>query len=563
MRGRYCWGLAALGIGLGLVLLGGCGKREKPEAQAEAAEVKATPVSVVKAELGAIEVAEILTGSVEPLRVVDVQPEVAGKVTWVGPEVGERVSRGQALVRLDTALVTAGTRQSVAAEAAARARYGQAKVGLQLTEDQTASGVRHAEKALENARNRWSQAKTSVELTRNRVEDTIKQARLNVSSAQTRLADVKAGSRRQEIATAEARVEQARSVARLAKTNLQRVQQLLAGGAVAQAQLDVAQTEYETAQLGVKQAEQALDMAREGARSDEVRLATLAVTQAEQTLAEVMAQRGQIDVAEREVRAAELGVQQAEEALALAQAQRRQVAAGKQEVQAAGAAVQQAQAATGYSQTQQGKYTIYAPISGVVAARNVEPGMGASPGLPVLRLVVLNPVRVVAEASDVQVQQLRVGQMADLTVDSFPGRVLRGTISDIAPQAREKQRLFSVRMNIANPDHLLRGGMFARVRVVTGRNAGAVLVPRETLVERGESRVVYLVKGDSIKVQSVKMGAAEDGRVEIVKGVRAGDLLVMGGQSLLGEGEKVKPQMYDASAAARERGDVVAPQDAR
>lgn len=189
--------------------------------------------------------------------------------------------------------------------------------------------------------------------------------------------------------------------------------------------------------------------------------------------------------------------------------------------------------------------------------------MGASPGMPVMRLVVLNPVRVVAEASDVQVQKLRVGQLAELTVDSFPGQLLRGTISDLAPEARDKQRLFSVRLTISNPDNLLRGGMFARVRVVTGRNTAAVLVPRETLVERGESRVVYLVEGDKIKVQPVKVGAAEDGRVEIVKGVREGDLLVMGGQSLLGEGEKVKPEKYDAAAAAQERGDVAVPEAAR
>jgi RND family efflux transporter MFP subunit len=561
MKTRYYWGLAAVVAGLGVALIVGCGRDRQPHGQVEAqsAESSATPVSVVTAETGSIEVAEMLTGSVEPLRVVDVQPEVAGKVIWVGPEVGQRVTRGQALVKLDTALVVAGKRQSTAAEKAAQARFGQSQVGLQLTSDQTASGVRQAEKALENARNRLTQAHTSAQLTRNRVEDSIKQAQLNVNSAQTRLADVKAGSRRQELVAAEARVEQARSVARLAKTNLQRVQQLLAGGAVAQAQLDAAQTEYETAQLGVKQAEQTLDLAREGARTDEVRLATLAVSQAEQTLAEITAQRGQIDVAEREVRAAELGVQQAEEALSLAKNQRRQVAAGEQEVAAARAAVQQARAATGYSQTQLSKHTIYAPISGVVAARNVEPGTGASPGMPVIQLVVLDPVRVVAEASDVQVQKLRVGQQAELTVDSFPGQMLRGSISDIAPAARDKQRLFSVRMNIANPGQLLRGGMFARVRIVTGFNNRAVLVPRETLVERGENRVVYLVAGNKIKVQTVKVGAAENGLVEIIKGVRAGDALVMGGQSLLGDGELVKPQPYDAAAAARERGDVTMP----
>ena len=112
-------------------------------------------------------------------------------------------------------------------------------------------------------------------------------------------------------------------------------------------------------------------------------------------------------------------------------------------MRAARAAVQQAGAATQLSRTQVRKHVIYAPISGVVAARNVEPGEGASPGTSLVRIVNLDPVRVSCEASELQVAQMRVGQEAQVTVDALPGRQFVGTIADIAPQVREGQRIYS------------------------------------------------------------------------------------------------------------------------
>ena len=114
---------------------------------------------------------------------MDVTSEVSGNVAWVGVDVGDTVSRGQALVRLDTALAASGARQSAAALSAAEARYGQTRVGLQLTRDQTASEVRQAESSMDTARNRLRQARATATLTRNRVEDAIAQARIGVRVA--------------------------------------------------------------------------------------------------------------------------------------------------------------------------------------------------------------------------------------------------------------------------------------------------------------------------------------------------------------------------------------------
>lgn len=549
MRCREMAKLAVLA--LLLVLASGCGRQPGAE-KAGAAEAtgEATPVSVARATTADMRLKVPLTGSVEAWREVDVQGEVAGKVAWVGPDVGDRVAAGAPLVRLDTDLAAASRQQSEAAAAAARARYGQTTAGLKLTKDETAIGIRQAEKGVESARNRLAQARTSAKLTRTRVEDAIEQARIGLNRARTNLADVKAGTRTQEIAQAQARVEQAQASLRLAKLSLERAENLVKAGAVAQSQVDAAQVEYETAQAQVRIAQQALDLAQEGARTEQVRLAELVVTQAEQALREAEAQRAQIDVADRDVRAGELAVDQAEEALHLARAGQRRVQATEQDVKAAQANVGQARAGVTSAVTQFRKHVVYAPISGNVAVRHVEPGEGASPGVPLMRIVNLDTVRVVAEASDLEVDRIRVGQRAAVRVDALPGEEFVGDVTDIAPQSGTNKRSFNVRVRIANPGHRLRAGMFARVEILTGVRPGATIIPRDALVERGTDRVVYTVANGKVKVREVTVGAIDGNRVEVRRGLRSGDTVILSGQSLLADGQEVKPEEEVAGATA-------------
>jgi membrane fusion protein (multidrug efflux system) len=254
-------------------------------------------------------------------------------------------------------------------------------------------------------------------------------------------------------------------------------------------------------------------------------------------------------VAERDVRAAEVALDQAQESVRLARAEQARIIATEQDVKAAQAAVRQAEAASGYSRTQVSKHVIYSPIAGVVAARHVDPGEGAAPGMSLLRIVDLNPVRINAEASELQIERMHVGQQAQVSIDALSGRHFIGTITDMAPQSQEGKRIYIVRVLVPNEQGLLKAGMFARVDVITGRHQHAVLVPRDTLVEQGDTRLVYAVVGNKVQVRQVQVGAAEDSRLEIVKGVRGGDMLVYGGQSLLADGELVKPQSRDDKTA--------------
>ena len=85
--------------------------------------------------------------------------------------------------------------------------------------------------------------------------------------------------------------------------------------------------------------------------------------------------------------------------------------------------------------------------------------------------------------------------------------------------------------------------MFARVKLTIAQKNDVIVVPRDTLVERGEDRNAYVVTDGVIAIRKVTIGAVNGREVEIITGVNAGEQLVLAGQSMLAEGETVSPQV--------------------
>jgi len=532
-------GLAALTAGLML----GCGRNGAPGgAEAEAADTQATPVSVATAMRGAIEDTLELSGTAEAQDEVDVVPEMAGKVTGVYADVGDYVRRGQTLVRLDTQLASAQASQAAAGVNAAQASLEQARTARDLTDSQTAIAVDLAESQLAAAREQLRKAETAAQLTERTVTTNIDQARTGVQTAEARLAEVRAGARAQQLAQVQAQVDQAKASLDLAEQTYQRYRNLYEGGAIPEVQLDQMRTQYEVAQAQYRQALEAKSLTEEGARSEQVRQAELAVQAAQEQLRLAEASRGQITIARHDVDTAREGVRQAQENLNAAIANREQVQVSERQIEAARAAIGQATAAHHAASVSVNKHTVHAPISGLVARRMVDQGEGATPGVPVMRLVNINPIRVDAVVSELDVDRVRVGDRAVVSFDGLPDDEFLGTVVDIAPQATMDSRNFVARLHVDNPAGAIKPGMFARVQLVLDSRSDSVLITRDALVERGEGRLVYVVRDHTIEVLEVEVGAITGNLVEILAGLREGDSVVVSGQDDLADGQRVEPQ---------------------
>ncbi|MGM0493833.1 MAG: efflux RND transporter periplasmic adaptor subunit [Armatimonadota bacterium] len=536
--------LATLLIIATLVSLG-CGRDSGPGEQAPGAaaaeEASATPVPVATAMRTSIDETLEVTGTAEASDEVDVVAEASGKVARVYADVGDYVRRGSTLARVDTQVAAAQRDQAAASVQSARAALNQARDALRLTDDTTASSVRQAEVGVATAQERLQQARASARLVESQVNSAIEQARTAVSSAETRLAEVRAGARDQERRQAEAQVRQAKAALDLAEQTFQRHRRLLEGGVIAEQQFDQVRTEYEVAQQNYEQAREQLSLVEEGARSEQVRLAELNVEQARQQLAQAEANRTQVEVAQQDVRAAEEGVRQAREQLNAAGANRGQVQVQERQVASAQAGVEQAQAGERVSSVQLSKHSVSSPISGLVAARMVDAGEGAMPGTPVMRIVNIDPIRVDAVLSQLDVERVSVGDVALVQVDGIDGRDFRGTITSLEPQAVAESRNYVARIEVSNPGGVVKPGMFARVSVLLGSREDVVVVTRDALVERDHVREVYVVVDGVVEVREVEVGVIEGNLTEITDGVREGETIIVSGQDALADGQRVEP----------------------
>jgi multidrug efflux system membrane fusion protein len=192
---------------------------------------------------------------------------------------------------------------------------------------------------------------------------------------------------------------------------------------------------------------------------------------------------------------------------------------------------------------------IRAPFDGVLGVRKINLGEYLQPGQPIVTLTNLDKLYVNFTVPEQVLSQLEDGQSVDVTADAFSGRPFRATIATIEPHVAIETRTLAVQATLANREHLLRPGMFVAVRVVLPIEQNVITVP-ETAVDKtiyGDSVLrVHQAENSTSERPSyvvervfVKTGRSVDGRIVIVEGVTAGDLIITAGQVNLSSGMPV------------------------
>jgi len=253
-----------------------------------------------------------------------------------------------------------------------------------------------------------------------------------------------------------------------------------------------------------------------------------------------------------DIRRAQAAVDQANQALAAAQSNRDQVNMRRADVDtaragilAADAGVHQAQAALQLAEQAIRDAAIRSPITGVVAERKVEPGMQLTTVKPdVMRIVALDAIFFDAQVSETQYAAIRAGQLVTVTVDALPSRAFHGVVSKIYPVA-STARSFTVRISIRNEGNLLRPQMFARGRIDLATHNNAIVVPHDVVLDYSGTggRVFVAVSkptGTVAEERKVRTGFETPRTIEILSGIRPGDRVVTSGQAQLQDGDKIQ-----------------------
>jgi Cu(I)/Ag(I) efflux system membrane fusion protein len=179
------------------------------------------------------------------------------------------------------------------------------------------------------------------------------------------------------------------------------------------------------------------------------------------------------------------------------------------------------------------RFTLSAPIDGVVAELAVREGMTVMGGETLFRINGLSTVWVNAAVPESQAALLRPGAAARAFSPAVPGAEQNGNVQAILPDVETVTRTIRVRVELANPNYALAPGMFVNVSLAAAARE-ALVVPSEAIIRTGTRSVVILADGGgNFRPVDVELGSENDGNTEVTRGLEAGQSVVVSGQFLL------------------------------
>jgi len=199
------------------------------------------------------------------------------------------------------------------------------------------------------------------------------------------------------------------------------------------------------------------------------------------------------------------------------------------------------QAAVALAKAHLEKTAILAPFDGLIGLRNVSVGDYVSPGIDLVPIESVDPLKVDFRIPEQFLGQVQVGAKLALSFDALPGQQREGGVGAISPLVDVGGRSLLLRAQVPNGDDLLRPGMFARVRLQFA-DAQGLIVPETSLVPAGEEQFVYRVEDGRAKRVVVKLGQRRGGQVEILEGLQAGDQVLTTGLQKVSDGDLIQAQ---------------------
>ncbi|MFM1653918.1 efflux RND transporter periplasmic adaptor subunit [Brevibacillus sp. B_LB10_24] len=325
-----------------------------------------------------------------------------------------------------------------------------------------------------------TKGQTVIQLESDDYVQQVQQARAGISGAEARLADLKAGSRSQQIAQLQSGVDQAKASLDTAQKTYDRMKSLFDSGAISQADLDKVALDLERAKAGYDQAKAQLDLAQEGA--------TPASIQA--LAAEVERSRTSLNIAE-----------------------------------------------TALANT-----AIKAPIDGEVVSRAVDPGEMAQPGVALMTVVSMNKVKVEASVPQEQINQVKKGSHVSVKVDGLPDKTFQGTVDFISPVSDQNSSTFPVKVIVDNPDGLLKAGMVAQVYFTDKPEEQRIELPASALLTKDGKTYIFKVDAGVVHQAEVSTEPKNADWVYVKSGVQNGEQIVLNPGDQLTDGSSVRVQ---------------------
>ena len=236
----------------------------------------------------------------------------------------------------------------------------------------------------------------------------------------------------------------------------------------------------------------------------------------------------------------------AEQALARTNQLLSEKAAATADVERAEATARGARAALELLTVRLKRTVVRAPFAGVAGARFVSVGDYVNNTSRLITLQTVNPQRAAFQVPERYAERLKLGQKVEFKVAALESRIFLGTVDFVDPRVQLPARTITVKALVANPTRVLQAGMFIEARLETTRRNQAVVVPEEAVLQLPTGNVIWVIEGDKPIRRPVELGVREPGQVEILKGISAGEMVVVGGA------ERLNPQSIVKATTKKE-----------
>lgn len=184
---------------------------------------------------------------------------------------------------------------------------------------------------------------------------------------------------------------------------------------------------------------------------------------------------------------------------------------------------------------------LYSPITGILLKKLCEVGEITGVGIPLFVVSDIRRVKVSAFIPENELHSIHLGQDADVMVTSLD-RTYNGKVTEVGSAADPASRAFSVKIDVENPELLIRPGMIAEIKIPTGYEKELIAVPAEAVLhDFNDISYIYLIDTSKKKAfrNNIIPGMIMNDQIEVVSGVSPGEIIVKGGQQKLVDGSSV------------------------
>lgn len=184
---------------------------------------------------------------------------------------------------------------------------------------------------------------------------------------------------------------------------------------------------------------------------------------------------------------------------------------------------------------------IHTPVDGTVTRIGSRQGQYVTPKTELYMVVDLSQVWVYADVYEYELPWIKVGDEAEMSLASVPGKMFSGRLGYIYPYAEAKTRTTKVRIVFDNPKQLLRPDMFAEVTIHSDVNKNAIIIPAQAVIRSGERSQVFVVKEPGkFEPRIVTLGIESSGKVEVLSGLNDGEEVVTSAQFMVDSESKLR-----------------------